>query len=160
MLRERCPECGLTSAEIRVDEVGDRIRDAVPRWVAVLERPDARDRPAPDTWSPTEYACHVRDVFELFGQRVELMLAEDDPEFANWDQDITAVESNYAEQKPAVVSDELVAAGLAAADVFDSIPSSALQRTGRRSNGSRFTIETLSQYFWHDVAHHLYDVRG
>ncbi|MHB8274233.1 MAG: hypothetical protein ACYDC9_05635 [Dermatophilaceae bacterium] len=33
-------------------------------------------------------------------------------------------------------------------------------RTGRRSNGSVFTIETLGQYILHDVAHHLHDVRG
>ena len=32
------------------------------------------------------------------------------------------------------------------------------QRTGRRSNGSAFTVETLGRYHLHDVVHHLWDV--
>ncbi len=50
-------------------------------------------------WSPLEYACHVRDVFPLFDERLVLMLAQDGPQYANWDQDATAVE-RYAEQDP------------------------------------------------------------
>lgn len=160
MLREQCPECGVTSSDVAVASIGDRLRADLPLWVAVLERPDARVRPSAEVWSPAEYACHVRDVFVLFGERIQLMLDEDDPEFANWDQDVTAVEDNYAGQDPLVVSTELVEAGRVAADVFDAIPPAAHGRTGRRSNGSRFTVETLSQYFWHDVAHHLADIGG
>ena len=53
--------------------------------------PASRDRPAPDVWSPLEYACHVRDVHRVFAERVRLMLAEDDPLFDDWDQDAAAV---------------------------------------------------------------------
>jgi hypothetical protein len=111
-------------------------------------------------WSPTEYACHVRDVFVVFGDRVRLMLAENDPAFPNWDQDATALEEDYAEQLPSEVSTQLVAAGRAVAAEFDAVPDDAWERTGRRSNGSVFTIESLSRYFLHDVIHHLHDVRG
>jgi hypothetical protein len=31
-------------------------------------------------------------------------------------------------------------------------------RPGRRSNGSVFTIETLVQYFAHDLVHHAHDI--
>lgn len=158
MLSERCPECGLTASDVAVASIGDRVRADLPRWVAALERPDARVRPSDEIWSPTEYACHVRDVHVLFGQRIQLMLDQDDPEFADWDQDVTAIENDYAAQDPLVVSRELVEAGQAMADVLDAIPSDSLDRTGRRSNGSSFTVETLAQYFWHDVAHHLHDL--
>ncbi|MFI5427394.1 DinB family protein [Aeromicrobium sp. UC242_57] len=104
VLDDQCPECGLTAASVAVASIGDRVRADLPRWVEVLERPGARERPAPTVWSPTEYACHVRDVFVLFAQRIQLMLDQDDPEFANWDQDVTAVEDDYAAQDPAVVS--------------------------------------------------------
>ncbi len=137
-----------------------RVVADLPRWEAVLARVEARDRPAPTTWSPTEYACHVRDVFVLFGQRVQLMLDEDDPLFANWDQDETALEDDYASQLPSEVSTQLVAAGRAIAATFMGVPDDAWGRTGRRSNGSTFTVESLSQYFLHDVVHHLHDVRG
>ena len=57
-------------------------------------------RPSPDTWSALEYGCHVRDVFRRFDERLHLMLSETDPQFANWDQDATAVEDDYAGQDP------------------------------------------------------------
>ncbi len=41
-----------------------------------------------------------RDVFVVFDQRLALMLAEDDPLFASWDQDATALESRYELQDP------------------------------------------------------------
>ena len=58
----------------------------------------------------------MRDVFRLFDRRLHLMLDEDDPTFANWDQDETAVADRYGEQDPAtVVGDQLVAAAEAMA---------------------------------------------
>lgn len=155
-----CLECGLSAADLPAAETGARVRADLPRWEAVLARVEARERPAPTTWSPTEYACHVRDVFTLFDDRLRLMLTEDDPLFANWDQDATALADDYAEQLPSEVSSQLVAAGRAVAAEFDSVPDDAWARTGRRSNGSAFTVTTLAQYFVHDVVHHLHDVRG
>ena len=61
-------------------------------WIAELARPDVRERPAPGVWSPIEYACHVRDVHAVFARRVARMIAEDDPQFENWDQDAAALE--------------------------------------------------------------------
>ncbi len=160
MLSQRCLECGMTASDVAPTEIGALVRADIPRWERVLTRPDARARPAPDVWSPTEYACHVRDVFLLFAERVELMLDQDDPQFANWDQDATAMETHYDEQQPAVVSEELAAAGEVVARVFDDVAPDCWDRTGRRSNGSTFTVATLGQYFLHDVVHHLHDVRG
>ena len=83
-----------------------------------------------------------------------------DPAFENWDQDATAIADAYGAQDPAVVSRELLAAAESAAAVFDDVGERDWVRTGRRSNGSVFTIETLGQYFLHDVTHHLHDVHG
>lgn len=33
-------------------------------------------------------------------------------------------------------------------------------RTGNRSDGAHFTIETFGRYFLHDPVHHPYDVTG
>lgn len=158
VLEQPCPECGLRAGDVDPRSVAGRVRDAVPRWRGVLERDDAAARPSPGTWSPSEYACHVRDVCDVFDERVRLMLDQDDPGFANWDQDATALERRYAEQDPATVAPELDAAAQRVASVFDQVPADAWDRTGRRSNGSVFTIGTLAQYFWHDVEHHLRDV--
>jgi hypothetical protein len=160
VLDESCPECGLAASNVLATEVAHRARADLPRWSAVLERPDARERPAPTTWSAIEYACHVRDVHTLFGQRIRLMLEQDGPRFPNWDQDETAIAEDYAAQDAATVAAQLVDAGEGMIAVLESIRDDAWDRTGRRSDGSEFTIETLAQYYLHDIAHHLHDVRG
>jgi hypothetical protein len=132
----------------------------LPRWRAVLRRPDVAERPNDSTWSALEYACHVRDVFSLFDRRLNLMLTDDHAQFENWDQDRTAVENDYAGSDPAVVSAELTAEGQQVAASFAGVKESKWGRTGRRSNGSEFTVLTLAQYFLHDVVHHLADVDG
>ena len=118
------------------------------------------ERPAPEVWSPLEYGCHVRDVCRVFKGRAVLMLAEDNPTFPNWDQDATAVEERYGEQDPAEVSVALRGFAHEAADTFARVAGAQWARRGTRSNGSAFTMETLGQYFLHDVAHHLHDVHG
>jgi hypothetical protein len=160
VLERPCPECGLATAEVAVDQVPAMVRAYGSRWAQVLRRPDAGARPAPAVWSPLEYACHVRDGCRVFRGRAELMLAEDHPTFANWDQDAAAIEERYGEQAPDVVAAELTAAAEAIADTFALVQGEQWARTGLRSNGSVFTVETLAQYFVHDVAHHLHDVRG
>lgn len=158
VLRDSCPECGLAAADVDPTTVGDRTRATLPKWEDVLERDDARERPDEDTWSPTEYACHVRDVFRLFAGRAALMLEQDDPLFENWDQDETAVAEHYELQDPADVAPQLVEAGNRIADTFDAVPDDAWSRTARRSDGAEFTVATLAQYFIHDIEHHLHDV--
>ena len=117
-------------------------------------------RPDDHTWSPVEYACHVRDVFSLFSHRLDLMLNQDGAAFDNWDQDQAALDGDYASADPAQVSDELVSEGEQAAEAFARVTQDEWQRTGTRSNGSVFTVLTFSQYFLHDVVHHLHDVDG
>ncbi len=160
VIEERCPECDFDSGSFPHDEVADRIRAVGAAWVQVLAGPDSalRSRPSPAIWSPLEYACHVRDVLRLYDQRLELMLAQDDPLYANWDQDETAVAERYGEQDPTAVSAELSAAATAVADRFDGVAPEQWQRTGRRSDGASFTVDSFSRYFLHDVVHHLYDV--
>jgi hypothetical protein len=158
VLHERCPECGFTAADVDPREIGATVRDLAPRWVSALHRADVRERPQPTTWSTLEYGAHVRDVLRIFDGRLTLMLEREDPSFANWDQDATALEERYDLQDPIVVSDELVDAAEIVADRFDQVRDEEWDRTGQRSNGSAFTVRTLGQYFLHDVVHHLHDV--
>ena len=104
------------------------------------------------------YACHVRDVFRLFDRRLRRMLAEDDPQFANWDQDETAIAERYREQDPATVAAELQVAAAAIAVSFAAVEPGQWERRGRRSDGAVFTVRSFGRYFIHDPVHHLYDV--
>ena len=158
VLSEPCPECGFEAAAVDRRTFGDRIRDDALGWPAVLSLPEASRRPVPSTRSPLEYACHVRDVFRLYDERLALMLTQDDPRFANWDQDATAVEERYGEQDPLTVAGELHDAGQRIADRFAGVTGEQWQRTGSRSDGARFTVDTFSRYLLHDPVHHLHDV--
>ena len=158
VLERPCPECGFDASAVRLADVPRILRENTAAWPQVLLRPDVRDRPNDATWSPLEYAAHVRDVFRIFDTRLAAMLSEDDPEFENWDQDATAVAERYADQEPAFVSAELVSAGHQLADAFEAVPRQDIARTGRRGDGAAFTVETLGQYLVHDPIHHLWDV--
>ncbi|MFP5368152.1 MAG: DinB family protein [Actinomycetes bacterium] len=160
VLTRPCPECSFDASTVTPSTVPGSIENMLPRWRAVLRRPDAVERPNDHTWSPLEYACHVRDVFSLFDQRLNLMLDSDDARFQDWDQDRTAIEKDYAGADPAVVSAELTAEGKQAAESFAGVREAEWGRKGLRSNGSEFTVLTLAQYFLHDVVHHLHDVNG
>jgi hypothetical protein len=160
VLQQPCPDCGFDAGTVAGPQVAALLRANAARWPAVFDRADVRARPQPRVWSPLEYGCHVRDVCRVFESRVNLMRLQGDPAFENWDQDVTAIADAYGAQDPAVVSVELSAAAEAAAAAFEAVGDGDWQRTGRRSNGAVFTIETLGQYFLHDLTHHLHDVRG
>jgi hypothetical protein len=163
ILREPCPECGYDAGTVDRASIGSRIRASAAAWQGVLARPDAVARPEPSVWSPLEYACHVRDVHRIFGERLRSMLEEDAPHFANWDQDATAVEEKYGEQYPATVASELAEAADTVAAQYDAVPvddDAAWGRPGLRSDGSEFTVETLGRYHLHDTEHHVWDMRA
>ncbi len=159
VLERTCPECGYDAAGVALDRLPELLRANAATWAEVLARPDAVHRRAPGTWSPLEYGCHVRDVHGRMGERLRLMLAEDDPRFADWDQDRTAREDRYDEQDPAVVGRELAEAAERVAHRYGSVPPDAWDRPGTRSNGSVFTVASLGRYRLHDVVHHAWGVR-
>ena len=158
VLERPCPECGLDASAVTPGSLADAFAATAPRWREALSGEDARVRPADNVWSPLEYACHVRDVHRVFGERLHRMLTEDDPRFENWDQDAAAVQDRYGDQDPAAVAAELGEETARVAQQYAAVSGTTWDRPGRRSNGSVFTVATLGRYHLHDVLHHLHDV--
>ena len=158
VLERPCEECGFDSSNVQLAAAPDMIRANSRQWAGVLDRAGARHRSREDRWSDVEYACHVRDVYAIFDQRLVLMLSHDDPIFENWDQDETAVADRYDLQDPSVVRRELDSAADLYAQRCETIESSQWSRPGTRSNGSVFTVASLVLYGLHDPHHHLWDV--
>ena len=100
----------------------------------------------------------MRDVCRVYTERLHLMRTETDPHYPNWDQDATAVRDRYGEQDPATAGRELVAAAEVLATAFEQVGD--WSRTGTRSDGAHFTIDTFARYLLHDPVHHLWDVTG
>ncbi|MEV0298692.1 DinB family protein [Nocardia sp. NPDC050710] len=182
VLEESCPECDFDATRTPYAAVPALAREYAARLSATLARPGAVARPDDATWSPLEYAAHVRDVCRIFAYRTAVAArteavdprvpafdprgidAADAPDgvptFSNWDQDETAVADRYAEQDPATVAAELDAAAEIVAQAIESVPAADRGFRVRRSDGSVFTVESLARYFVHDVIHHVHDVRG
>lgn len=158
VLERPCPECGFVASAFPREQVGAMLRENAAEWRRLLAAPDAARRTVDDVWSTLEYACHVRDVCRLYDARLVLMLTQDDPAYPNWDQDETAVADRYGEQDPVVVAPELSTAAAQLADRFDGVIGLAWDRTGTRSDGARFTVESFARYFIHDLIHHVHDV--
>ena len=158
VIAQGCPECGWQPP--LPTEVATRVQASIPRWTAVLSRPDAAVRRDPSHWSALEYGCHVRDVCDVFRARLRQMLTEQEPGFADWNQDEAASAGRYDTADPAAVAAEYAEAAQRIAEEFAGVGDEQWQRRGTRSNGSQFTVATLAVYFLHDLEHHLHDVAG
>lgn len=157
-LHRRCPECGLAAGEVPATGLVAALEQALVRWPQVARREGAEVRKVHGRWSDLEYACHVRDVCMVFTQRLQLIRNQDDPTFADWDQDKTAKDEQYGQQAACDVSAELEQAATHLLARWADVHDNEWCRTGRRSNGSRFTALTLGQYCLHDLVHHGVDV--
>lgn len=158
VLERPCPDCGFVAETFEPADAPARIRANGARWRELLAHPNVLQRPNDSTWSALEYGCHVRDVFRLFNSRLVRMMTEDGPHFANWDQDVTAIEERYSEQDPSVVADEIEVAAEALAVSFSKVTPADHERTGFRSDGAAFTIGSFARYLMHDPLHHVWDV--
>ena len=150
VIHDGCAECGFkpTAAPL----TGALL---APRPGGRAGRSRGETRPAATVWSPVSTRATSRHLPDF---RAPAMLTEDDPRFANWDQDATAIADDYFHADPAVVIAQLEREAEATASAFDAVAGARWRRPGRRSDGASFTVETFAVYFLHDVVHHVHDV--
>jgi hypothetical protein len=163
VLQRMCPECGYDAVTVTRPAVPGLIRDNAAAWQSALAdrsgvNPRARARE--DRWSALEYGCHIRDVFRISDRRLRLMLDADDPTFPNWDQDATAITDRYQEQDSGVVAGQLLDAAECLAGRFSGLTPAQWERTGSRSDGARFSVDSFAKLINHEPVHHLHDVGG
>jgi hypothetical protein len=159
VLERACPDCGFEAARFDPTRASADIDTNAAEWKVLLAHPKVAQRPDDATWSGLEYACHVRDVFRLYLVRLDLMLQQDGPQFPNWDQDATAVAERYGEQRPAEVARELAAAAGMLGARYVTVGGDQWLRTGFRSDGVAFTVDSFTRYLMHDPVHHVWDVQ-
>jgi hypothetical protein len=64
----------------------------------------------------------------------------------------------YADRDPQQVGVDLATCAEVVASTLDAVSGAQWKRQGRRSNGSVFTVASLTRYYVHDLQHHLWDV--
>ncbi len=159
---DRCDECGFRYASVADDALPGRLREFGGRYAAALGAiRQPRRRPAEQVWSPLEYACHVRDVFRVQGERLALALEVDEPEFTPMGRDERVVADAYNAQDPAVVLAELAGAAADLAVAFSTLGRTELARTGVYPWPAPQvrTLSWLGQHTIHEGEHHLLDLR-
>jgi hypothetical protein len=145
------------------EEIPDALRALAVRYAAVLAECDdavMRSHPLADTWSPLEYACHVRDVFRVQRQRVLLALDEDQPTFASMRREERVVEDGYNEQHPPHVARQVTDAADAIAQTLEALGDDGWQRTGVYNWPTKQvrTVEWIGRHTIHEGEHHLQDI--
>jgi hypothetical protein len=160
---ESCPVCGFVWASVPREEVGPRVVAATAEAgelvrTAPAERVGAR--PAPQVWSPLEYAAHLRDVLYNIRDRVIVGLAEDTPTFKPMYRDVRVEAGLYEGEAPAVVADELERAGALFARTIEALDDVQLGRPCFYTSQSPYpcTLLWLGQQAVHESEHHGSDI--
>jgi len=159
---EPCPQCGYDPARLRPDALGSAAIHAAAQWREYLEVASTgglRRSPAPDVWTPLQYALHSRDMLVVFGERIELACREDDP-VVPWFDPGEAAWLAYNETEPARAADAIDGAAAGFAAILGRLDESDWVRTARRDGVDRFTVAGLACFGVHEVHHHLLDAQG
>jgi hypothetical protein len=125
-----------------------------------------RTNPEPGVFSPIQYGAHVRDILRVYGDRVLLAIAEDDPEVPTFHPAEAEWEAYNALGREELAADlEAQADRLAA--ILDGLDDDAWSRTVTRTAlvaGTdavyRFTVAGIASYAVHEAHHHLLDADG
>jgi hypothetical protein len=155
-----CGGCGFAYAELAVADVPDALRadaDEVRRVATALSRDQLVRRPDPETWSPIEYLCHLRDVYEFTTIRLHRARVEARPRVEPMYNDLRARRFGYRDRDAAAVLDELDAAVAGCCDELARVDD--LARTVMRQPGEERTTAWLARNAVHEGRHHLCDLR-
>jgi DNA segregation ATPase FtsK/SpoIIIE, S-DNA-T family len=159
---EACEVCGFVWEDVPDDEIAARVL-AGGEQIAGLLAGDPNviaTRPAPATWSPLEYAGHVRDVMLLVRDRLVIALVEDDATFKPLYREQRVDLGLYVGDEPDTVAAEVRCAASLFARAFSRIDPAALDRACEYGFPApmRRTIRWMGQQVVHEVEHHLDDI--
>ena len=160
---EQCSECGfeydLSLAATAAESISADLAELDP----LLRRSDAdlRTRREPDTWSPLEYGCHLRDVLLASAKRVLAARRSDRPTFEPMGRDERVDHDGYAEQDPVDVARQLDDAQRLFANVLSRLSPEDWDRSVIYNYPARAerSLRWVAVHTLHEVGHHGLDIR-
>jgi hypothetical protein len=163
---ERCPQCGEDASSLEHGQLGPALLSAAAAWRTFLTGADdayLRTIPGPGIFSPMQYGAHVRDIQGVYGDRILLMLREDNPVFPQFNPDESAW-AGYNELEVDVLAGDLERQAQRLAGILEDLAPEDWSRTMVRDGGSdgvfTFTVAGLASYAVHEARHHLLDANG
>jgi hypothetical protein len=157
----RCDECGFEYDLQEVLGVAPAIISGVDGLASLLSIGNAvTSRRDPETWSPLEYGCHVRDV--LLVQRERFLAAQfiDRPSFNPMGRDERVQLDGYAEQLAENVLRQLSDSALLFANVLRRLTPPGWERRVMYNypQPTERSLRWVAVHTLHEVRHHLVDV--
>jgi hypothetical protein len=163
---DRCPQCGHHPAAMERTALGTQLLESADAWREFLtgaEETYLRTIPAPGIFSPVQYGAHVRDILRVYGDRIVIMLDENDPVFPQFNPD-ESVWDSYNRLGRDELADDLEAQARRLATILDGLEPAQWSLTMIRDGGTdgvySFTVAGLASYAVHEAHHHLLDANG
>ncbi len=146
--------------------LGPALLQSASNWRSFLidaDEAQLRTIPAPGVFSPIQYGAHVRDIERVYGDRILLMIHEDNPVFPQFNP-AEAAWSVYNEIEVEVLAREIEEQAQRLADILRGLKSEDWSRTMVRDGGAdgvyTFSVVGLARYAVHESRHHLLDANG
>jgi DinB superfamily len=165
---ESCEVCGFVYEDVVAGEIPERMASFGPRYrtrlVSSTDPPVAcaglRNRVDIDVWTALEYACHVRDIFEVQHQRLALALAEDCPTIVPMGREERVVTGRYNQQDPLEVAVAIKEQAEAIGEAFARLSPAEWERTAIYNwpASAERTMVWLARHTVHEGEHHLGDM--
>ena len=133
----------------QIEELVQGLPDDALRW-----------RPSPQEWSIVEVCCHLRDSFEIDGERIRHMLSTDDPFLPAYDQEALARERDYQNESTPLVLAAVRAFWGGVAYLLENLSEEEWQRTGRHEERGRITVALEAEVMAEHAREHLEQIKG
>jgi hypothetical protein len=130
----------------------------VSRMTTGLDEASLAKRTVPDKWSLKELVCHLDRVQQVFEERVEALLAQDNPSIVIYDPE----GDKEFEEMVSRPSRNSLAAFLQSrekfADRLEKLSPAEWHRTGRHPEYPHYDVHFQIEYMVHHEAHHIYQM--
>jgi hypothetical protein len=156
-----CASCAVNYSEISIPhavEVIQTIPSAVREAVLDVPEPARGQRPSPQVWSVTEYACHLRDVYATFTIRLHRVRSERQPALEPMFADLRAQRFRYSQRDVGPVLDELAVNVAGFCDEIASVRPQDWDRLATRLPHEQRSARWLVRQAMHEGIHHLADI--
>ncbi|HQY95002.1 DinB family protein [Caldilinea sp.] len=105
-------------------------------------------------WTVAEVVCHLRDFDRIFLDRVQRIVAEDEPKLLGYDHEQLAVDGRYNEQDLRTTLRDLQQSRAEFVTCFQALSEAQWARAGIHAERGRFTLDdALMQVGLHDALH-------
>jgi hypothetical protein len=138
-----------------------RLRDQaqeVRRLTADLSEAQLATRTVPDKWSLKELVAHLWRVQQVFGERIERLLREDNPSIAPYDPEADGEFAALVAQPTEALVRGLLADRARLVARLEGLAPAEWHRPGRHPEFPHYDLHFQVEYLVFHEAHHLYQM--